>query len=292
MSISLFAPNGRYKDLKWIPIMPDPTNASARSLVSAVLPDDLIITIVELAAQYAPAALSLAQVSKAVGRMAESALYSSVALYLPADVHIFTNTLRTKNRRVLAGVMELQMRCPAPPDYEDFWGLIGQRCPHIKRLSLVATDLDALQSTPLRPQHLTIVSKNARAHLPPYDADALPPDFWDQVSHLHLINHLPIALVPRLQAGGLTNLTHFCLVPEPSVRPDDYEAFRLFLGLPALRVFVTISPFPRGTNAANVFQERMPDDRRLVAVIRDMGDMPIPGPCWEFAERIIASRPR
>ncbi|KAJ7685728.1 hypothetical protein DFH06DRAFT_1159227 [Mycena polygramma] len=290
MSISLFAPNGRYKDLKWIPIMPDPTNAS---LVSAVLPDDLIITIVEHAAQDTPTALPLAQVSKAVGRMAESVLYASVTLRLPPAVHIFTNTLRTKNRRVLAGVTQLEMSCPAPPDYEDFWGLIGQRCPHIKRLSLVATDFDALRSTPLRPQHLTISSSTPQGYLSPYDTNALPPDLWDQVSHLHLLNHAPTALVPRLQAGGFRNLTHFCLTGAYLVRANDFENIRLFLRLPALRVFVAISPFPRGTNVANVFLDRMPNDRRLVGILPDtMGDTLRHDPCWEFAERTIEARPR
>jgi len=105
-------------------------------LVTAVLPEDLIIAIVEDAAQGTRTALSLALVSKAVGRMAESVLYKSIPWLSPISTLAFAATLHTKSRRLLAGVTEPTLTQSAPRDFGDFWALVGQRCPHIERLSL------------------------------------------------------------------------------------------------------------------------------------------------------------
>ncbi|KAF7363994.1 Acyl-CoA N-acyltransferase [Mycena sanguinolenta] len=191
MSISLYKSSKRLQDIKWIPIMPEPTNAS---LVDAVLPDDLITLIVQEAAQDTPTALSLALVSKAVGRISEFILYKFITLQSLAAARTFTSTLRTKRRPILAGVTALTLLHPAPRDYEDFWSLLAQRCPHITHLSLSSADLDSAARTTLRPHHLTLLSPECSAILPPQTIADL--GFWSHVSHLHLPHYPPARASP------------------------------------------------------------------------------------------------
>ncbi|KAJ6526258.1 hypothetical protein DFH09DRAFT_1187842 [Mycena vulgaris] len=232
MSISLFKPIGRYQDLKWRVCADLPRNMTP-SLVSAVLPDDLVIWIVEDAARDTTTALSLSLVSKAVGRMAESVLYNSITLSSITATRTFTTTLRTKSRLLLSGVKALALGLLAPRDFEDFWVLVGQRCPHIDKLSLFADDLAS-------PRHLTLSFKNTRAPpeslLPTYDFSVEPsPRPWDRVTHLSF-HQDPSLLRPLIAAQCLQQLTHVACVPMNVL--IDQELLHPLLLLPRLRVCI------------------------------------------------------
>ncbi|KAJ7481054.1 hypothetical protein B0H11DRAFT_2024078 [Mycena galericulata] len=285
MSISLYKRIGRYQDIKWIPLMPEPNNSS---LVSAVLPDDLIIPIVEDAACDIPTALSLAFVSKAVGRMAESILYTSVTLRSIHSARIFTTTLRTKSRRLLSGVVHLTLTLPAPRDFEDFWALVGKRCPNIEQLSLLAEDLDCVRPTQLRPRHLRIsyrnIPRNLPAHIPCNAPDELTAP-WGRVTHLSLPDRHPGPL-STVNAVHLRHLTHFSFF----LTSDVYLHNHTLLALPSLRVCVIQAPIYQDAPFAIMWQNlsQIADDRRVVVVwdATPNGE----GPDWESAEREIASR--
>ncbi|KAJ6531093.1 hypothetical protein B0H19DRAFT_1190403 [Mycena capillaripes] len=271
--------------------MQEPTSSS---LVTAVLPEDLMIAIVEDAARDTPTALSLALVSKAIGRMAESVLYSSINLGSFTATRTFTATMRTKRRPILACVVELVLTIPAPKDYEDFWALVDERCPHIERLSVVADDLDALKAMRIQPNHLFVLGGRSRG-LPSAAADASL-GAWGRVSHLYLSDHSPAFLSALVPTGCFAHLTHLsCTVQlEVLAFPQELDPLRLFLGLPTLRMCVVYSPLHRGDLFADMFLRVGPlIDRRLVVIFASdlhdgmMGD----APHWEFAEKEIAGRP-
>jgi hypothetical protein len=254
-------------------------------LVTAALPDDLIIIIVKEAAQDRPTAVSLALVSKAIGRMAELILYNRVVLRSLATARIFTSTLRTKNRQLLAGVTELTLMTPTPRDFEDFWALVDLRCPHIERLSVFVQDLDVVRPTRIQPHNLSHSFGNPPGRI------EVPEDGGDPVSHLYLPNHPATPQVPLLHpATGFPRLTHFsCYVDaahrwayraDSSVLVDDVLPF---LALPTLRVCVI----------ASVKEVYMKPNRRLVLLpLEDVPSLNEDGQYWECAEKIIAARPR
>ncbi|KAJ7355846.1 hypothetical protein DFH08DRAFT_803785 [Mycena albidolilacea] len=278
MSISLFKPNGRYKDIKWIPITSEiPTNAS---LVTAALPDDVIIIVVKEAAQDRPTAVSLALVSKAIGRMAELILYNRVVLRSLATARIFTSTLRTKNRQLLASVTELTLMTPTPRDFEDFWALVDLRCPHIERLSVFVQDLDVVRPTRIQPHNLSHSFGN-----PPGRVE-VPEGGGDPVSHLYLPNHSATLQVPLLQpATGFPRLTHFSCYADAARRWDSplrVDDALPFLALSTLRVCVIAS-------VKGVYLK--PNRRLVILPLEDVASLNEDGQYWECAEKIIAARP-
>ncbi|KAJ6622797.1 hypothetical protein B0H10DRAFT_880829 [Mycena sp. CBHHK59/15] len=214
--LSLFKSTGHYRDVKWIDIQPEPTSSS---LVSAVLPEDVLHTIVLAAAHDPPTALRLALVSKAVGRIAESVIYAAVVLRSFDAARTFAETLRTKSRILLeSSVSELvlQYHGAAPCVFDGFWFLVGQRCPRIRRLSIFAADLKFVRE--LRPQHLHVAFGRLPAHaLPNYsslnDSSAFP-NLWRSVTHLNLYMSTPVPLV-ALGTTNLPSLTHFACSHHP-----------------------------------------------------------------------------
>ncbi|KAJ7137922.1 hypothetical protein C8R44DRAFT_339080 [Mycena epipterygia] len=265
------------------------------SLVSAALPDDLLIPIVLEAAQDRTTMLCLALVSKAIGRVVESMLYSApITLCSTASVRTFTTTLRTKRRNILSLVSDLTLTLAAPRDYEDFWGLVGTWCPNIDRLSLFAADLDSVRRTKLQPHHLCIsFGVNPSESLPAYNlAEEPSPSPWGRVSHLYLPDHLPTPLRSLLEQSGLQSLTHFSCSGYFSLRdPTVLQTLYLLLALPSLRLCAIRIGVPRGSLfASNVPQNFPYNDKRFVFVWSD--DVDDDGPAWEFAEREIALRAR
>ncbi|KAJ7867765.1 hypothetical protein B0H14DRAFT_333220 [Mycena olivaceomarginata] len=277
--------------------MPEPTNVS---LVDALLPEDLIIAIVELAAQERTTAVSLALVSKAVGRMAEILLYKSIFLQSPTSVRAFTATLRTKSRPVLAKVAELTLTQPAPRDLNDFsdlWALVGQWCPHIVRLTLSTADTDAIQPTCLQPRHMTLHfidwSDQYTIAFNQTDPSSGP---WNHVTHLCLHDHPPNVLVPLLEADAFPRLTHFSCymgMQHHHTNVVSYGAILRLLVLHTLQVCLVLGGYLEGSIFTNMFLQGMPHgDKRLVVFLADVtNELPdSDAPYWELAEKTIAAR--
>ncbi|KAJ6531092.1 hypothetical protein B0H19DRAFT_1082067 [Mycena capillaripes] len=179
--------------------------------------------------------------------------------------------MRTKRRPILARVVELVLTFPAPDDYENFWSLVDDRCPHIGRLSLHARDVEAIGVMRIQPSHLSILGAR-RNDLLYATADASQGP-RGSVTHLYLSNHAPTMLSALLQFGCFARLTHFsCSMPL-----DGLTALRLFLALPALRVFL----------------QRMPlNERRFVVIFSGNMEDVVTGeaPRWTFAEKEIATQ--
>ncbi|KAJ7193818.1 hypothetical protein GGX14DRAFT_576888 [Mycena pura] len=238
-------------------------------------------------AQDTPTALTLALVSKAVCRMVEPVLYASVTLPSVPSVRAFTATLRTKRKRVLAGISALTLGVATPRFFDDFWGLVSTRCTHIVHLSLSAADLDALQVTRLRPRHLFISFIGQPSPFPTYNLDTGEselPGPWGQVSHLSLYhNH---SILPSFDARLFPGLTHFsCYISDPWPDARFLPALQMLLALPSLRFCVLISE----VGLFNAwFMSFLPHDSRIV-VIWPPGATD-DSPHWEFAEREVASR--
>ncbi|KAF8205513.1 hypothetical protein K438DRAFT_513558 [Mycena galopus ATCC 62051] len=267
----------------------------------------MIIIVQDAAAQDRTTAISLALVSKSVGRMAESVLYTRIVLRSLASARAFTSTLRTKNRELLALVTELTLMSPAPRDFEDFWALIDQCCPHIERLSIFAQDLDVVRPTRAQPHNLSHSFANPPNHIRPTASDR--GGDANEVSHLYLPNQ-PQATPPApvLKPGtGFLHLTHFsCFVDMGSPQrllPRWYHPLWAFLDVPTLRMCVVALYQPEGLR----YQYRFPhellacDDRRLVPLPRGIDDPHIlsvikskngGGEFWECAEETIAARSR
>ncbi|KAJ7193819.1 hypothetical protein GGX14DRAFT_587753 [Mycena pura] len=286
MSIKLLEPLS-LKDVKWISVMEEPTNAS---LVSATLPEDILALIVEDVAQDTQTALTLALVSKAVCRMVEPVLYASVTLPFVPSVRAFTATLRTKRRRVLAGISALTLGVAIPRLFDDFWGLVSTHCTHIAHLSLSAADLDALQVTRLRPRHLSISFIGQPSSFPTYNLDTGEselPGPWGHVSHLSLYHNSSI-FFPSFDARLFPGLTHFsCYISDPWPDARFLPVLQMLLALPSLRFCVLRSELGPGLFDA-LFMSSLPHDRRIV-VIRPP-EVTDDSRHWEFAEREVASR--
>jgi hypothetical protein len=250
-----------------------------------------MILIVEEAARDTLTALSLALVSKAVGRMAESVLYASVTLRSLASGRSFVTAMRTKSRLLLAGVADLTLSVPAPRDYEDFWTLVDKRCTKIVRLSLCAVDLDAIRGMRLQPHHITVLGgPPSNPSLTPDDADHPSQGPWDHVSHLYLPNYPSTLLVPLLESGPaarFSRLTHFSCAMSLA-----HSALALLLALPTLRVCIVASSLRRGPLFVEMFLQSLPQgERRLVTIFADdIDNITEDAPYWEFAERKIAER--
>lgn len=269
-----------------------------------MLPDDLILTIVENAVRDTPTALSLARVSKAVGRMTESLLYASITLRSIASMRTFTATLRTKNRRILAGITQLTLTLPAPRDFEDLWVLVGERCPHLSHMSLFANDLDSVWLTRLQPRYLRISFANVPAHppqrLPNYgagpNAPSPSPAPWGRVTHLSLPDHHPgpLRLLDPVHLHGLTHFSCFVTVAIPMNPTEVQRGFERLLALRSLRVCLiqhsdSDAPQPVANFVANFVAQLLPlHDRRVV--VCEVDGSGSDNPDWEFAERKIAER--
>ncbi|KAF7290265.1 hypothetical protein MIND_01340300 [Mycena indigotica] len=161
MSLSLLKPQSLNK-IKWLRVQPEPTNSS---LIAALLPDDVLLEIVRLSAETDTAsALTLAVCSKAVGRAAETVLYASVTLSSISAIRTFCSTLRSKSRHILAVLRRLTLRIPTPPLFDDFWALVGARCPRLAHLTVCDAEIAALLRPGLRvrPTRLTLLADPAR----------------------------------------------------------------------------------------------------------------------------------
>ncbi|KAJ7073804.1 hypothetical protein C8F01DRAFT_2945 [Mycena amicta] len=308
MSISILKSQSLGK-IKWIPVQPEPTNSS---LISAVLPDDILIPIVQLAAQEdVPTALTLAVTSKAIGRAAEIVIYRSVTLDTVPGIRLFSSTLRTKSRHILASIISLTLALATPPLFDDFWALVSARCIRLERLSIRVDDIDALLREEMRicPRHLSVFQitpsdeywmllLNPSVVVDP-EPERIPPSgyiphLWSRLSHLHLpgvwIAPFKILRVLPEQLPLLTHvscaMTMVMMMPMPPLTKFWEEVCHL----PALRVCVIQLALPReyfvGTPLGN--------DRRVVAICYGDNEPGLegPGPHWEYAERKIAERRR
>ncbi|KAJ7193820.1 hypothetical protein GGX14DRAFT_546186 [Mycena pura] len=222
--------------------------------------------------------------------MVEPVLYASVTLPFVPSVRAFTATLRTKRRRVLAGISALTLGVAIPRLFDDFWGLVSTHCTHIAHLSLSAADLDALQVTRLRPRHLSISFIGQPSSFPTYNLDTGEselPGPWGHVSHLSLYHNSSI-FFPSFDARLFPGLTHFsCYISDPWPDARFLPVLQMLLALPSLRFCVLRSELGPGLFDA-LFMSSLPHDRRIV-VIRPP-EVTDDSRHWEFAEREVASR--